>query len=119
MRLLFILMFLTISSSTFANTYNNCAVENISTNETAPNIVVVTLGCTAPDAFPSGGNCSGAPKANAFLFDSSTNNGKANLSFVLAALSAGNTITANTYGACIPTKNDTLILYSLKINKRS
>lgn len=118
MRSLFLSIALIISSSCFANTYSSCGVDSLSINETVSNIVVVNLGCTATDAMTSGSNCTGTPRSNAFLFDSSTTNGKAELSFLLAALAAGNTINASTYGACIPTQSDTLILYSLKINKR-
>jgi len=117
MRYVLALIVLGFSSSCFANTYVNCNVDSVMTHEALQNLVIVTTSCVAPDAATTGVNCSGVINPKAFVFDISTATGKAHLASALTALSSGNTISAGTYGACIPSLPDTLLLYSLKINR--
>src|SRR5690349_18237126 len=101
-----------------ANSYVNYSVNNIYATEGAPNLMIVALSCTAPDALTSGGNCtSGGINSKAFVFDSSTTQGKSELALLTAAMIAGKNIDAFTYGACPAAIPDTLWLYSLKIYK--
>jgi hypothetical protein len=110
---------LLFSSLSFANTYTNCTVENVSTHEQLPNLVVATLSCNAPDAATSGASCAaGIIRPNAFVFDTSTTTGKAHMSLVLMAMATEKRIWASTYGACPTTLNDTLVLYALKVFKQ-
>jgi hypothetical protein len=117
MRYLFAIICLAVSSIAHANTYNGCKVENAFTNEALPNLVTVTLNCTAPDAATTAANCVGAIKSNGFIFDSSTVTGKSHMALVLVALVGGNNIFATTYGSCSPVATDSLWLYSLRLYK--
>ena len=105
-----------LSLPCFANTYNDCMVDDVFTNESIQNMVIVTVSCVAPDAMTTAANCtSGAINPKAFIFDSSTVTGKNHLALVLTAMAGGNRIFAATYGACPPFAPDTLWLYSLKV----
>jgi hypothetical protein len=118
MRYFLIAIGLILPSTCLANTYNNCTINNIFTHDQLPNLVVVTLNCTAPDAMGSGGNCTaGAINPSAFVFDSTTANGKAYLALTLTAMAAGENVSANTYGSCPTNLPDTLQLYSLRVLK--
>lgn len=117
MRFLFAILCFAVSSVSYANTYNNCKVENVLTHEAMPNLVTVTLNCAAPDAANTASNCVGAIKSNGFIFDSSTVTGKNHMALVLMALAGGNNIHATTYAACSPVATDSLWLYALRLYK--
>jgi hypothetical protein len=115
----YILAFIVLgfSSSCFANTYSNCNVDSVLTHEALPNLVIVTTSCVAPDAATTGANCSGVINPKAFVFDISSATGKAHFASALTALTSGATIWASTYGACLASLPDTLLLYSLRLNR--
>lgn len=115
MRYILAIFALTFSSLSFANTYNNCQVDNVFTHDTMPNLVTVTLTCNALDAMTTGADCKGTIKPNAFVIDTSSATGKNHMALALTAMAAGNKVYATTWGACSAAASDTLYLYALRV----
>ena len=117
LRLLTFLFSALLSSQSFAH-YFNCNISDISISSGTPDLVYLTMGCSASNPHSSGtGGCTAANISdNIVVFDGSSELGKRYYSLALTALASQKNTYISAYGTCPSNSTSTPLVYSMKLS---